>query len=207
VGDAAVKHTKQTSVTGGTARGAVAGAATGATLGSIVPGVGTAVGAGVGAGVGGVAGGVSAKRAKDAARSYSNAHRLLVAEFVICIIVLAFTPLTATEPIAAKDWMKRGTAMCGLFLVLGLMGAGSAAMARVSAAFGGLVTVALLVDQRSIFVKIAERFNSTAAPKPEEEAPVGEPQQSPSRPGEAPTGQPQQGRERFSEPQQTLRGR
>jgi hypothetical protein len=164
---------KKTSVRGGVAKGAVAGAGTGATLGSIVPGVGTAVGAGVGAAVGGAAGGVSAHREKAAERAAGrgSAQQLLVAEFIVCMILLALSPMSSDKEIAPKDWMKRGSAMCALFLVLGLVSHGSAAVAKVCAAFGGIVTVALLVDQRSVFTVIAEKLKSTGTATPPEEGP------------------------------------
>jgi hypothetical protein len=164
---------KKTSVRGGVAKGAVAGAGTGATLGSIVPGVGTAVGAGVGAAVGGAAGGVSAHREKAAERAAGrgSAQQLLVAEFIVCMILLALSPMSSDKEIAPKDWMKRGSAMCALFLVLGLVSHGSAAVAKVCAAFGGIVTVALLVDQRSVFAVIAEKLKTTGTATPPEEGP------------------------------------
>lgn len=168
----------RTSVTGKTAKGAVSGAATGAALGSVVPGVGTAVGAGVGAAVGGTAGAVSgakAKRAeKAAARGDSlSARRILVAEFVVCIIILALSPLSAPEgdPVKPGAWMKKGSAMCGLFLLLGLLASAGRGAAKVASAFGGLVVLVLLVDQRSLFTVLARTFASASA----DPAPIGPP--------------------------------
>lgn len=158
------------STVGHAARGALAGGSTGATVGSIVPGVGTAAGAAVGTGVGTVAGAASGRRAKrewKAARrsDLGGMRRVLVAEFVICTIILALTPLASStdKPVAPADWMKRGTALCGLFLILGLVSSASAQMAKVAASLGGLVTLVLAVDQRRLFGIIAERLQSTGS--------------------------------------------
>lgn len=89
-----------------------------------------------------------------------NPHRILIMEFVICIIILALYPLQGgKEDEKPGAWMKKGSAMCGLFLILGLVSSGGRKAGKVAAAFGGIVTVTLLVNERSVFVKIAELFN------------------------------------------------
>ena len=158
------------SVTGRAASGAAAGAATGATIGSLVPGLGTGVGAATGTVVGAAGGGLSgakAKRAyKAAMRTSPGARRALVAEFGICVVILALSPMTdkrRDEPPAT--WMKRFTAILGLFFLLGLISAGGRSMTRVAAGFGALVTVALAVSERDLFTRIATAFRSdTGAP-------------------------------------------
>lgn len=180
------------SVTRRTAGRAVSGAATGAALGSVVPGVGTGIGAAVGAVAGGASGAVSAAKDKRAAAApRSSAQRLLVAEFVICIVILALSPIAA-EPgtTAGRDWMKRGSAMCGLFLVLGLISAIGPRAGRVAAAFGGIATVTLLVDQRGIFAKLTGLMASTGGAEPDEYGPPEDepaaPPRQPDRPGTSP---------------------
>lgn len=160
----------KTSVTGKTAKGAVGGAATGAALGSVVPGVGTAAGAGVGAAVGGTAGAVGGMRARRAEKAAARGdgltiRRVLVAEFVVCIIILALSPVAAPEGSEPKpgDWMKKGSAMCGLFLLLGLLSSAGRGAGKVAAAFGGLVVLMLLVDQRSLFTVLARKFTSPSS--------------------------------------------
>lgn len=170
------------SVTRRAAGRAVSGAATGAALGSVVPGIGTGVGAAVGAAAGGASGAVSAAREKSGAGGpRSSAQRLLVAEFVICIVILALSPIAAPAgSVAGKDWMKRGSAMCGLFLVLGLVSAIGPRAGRVAAAFGGIATVTLLVDQRSIFGVLVDKLGSTGTAVPDEDGPPDEPTAPPA---------------------------
>lgn len=153
------------SVVGRAGAGAAAGAASGAALGSVVPGIGTAVGAGTGAAVGGVGGGISGARAKRAykasMRGDAGARRIIIAEFAVCIVIAALSPLTdrsRDEPAGA--WMKRMTAIMGLFFILALLSAGGRGMARAAAGFGGIVTVVLAVSERDLFVKIAQIFRT-----------------------------------------------
>ncbi len=97
--------------------------------------------------------GLTAKTAK------SGAQRALVAEFALCAIVLALSPIARNEDeVKAADWMKKGSALCGVFFLLGLLSAVGPKMARASVAFGGLVTLVLVVDQRSVFAKLTERL-------------------------------------------------
>jgi hypothetical protein len=174
---AATEKRQKPSVTKRAAGGAVSGAATGAALGSVVPGVGTAAGAAAGAVVGGASGARQASKDKRAARS--TATRALIAEFVVCIVILALSPLSNEEgKTSPADWMKRGSAMCGLFLMLGLVSSIGPRAARAATAFGGLVTLVLAVDQRSVFGVLASRFATTGAGAlakvgPDDEPPPG----------------------------------
>lgn len=163
-GTAAVgKPSTVKSVGGGAAAGAVAGAE----LGSIVPGLGTAVGAGAGAVLGGVAGGAKGHAAKKAARQAKRAqlgpaHSVLIAEFLLCMVILALSPLTdknSTE--GPQAFLKRGAATLLLFFVLALIASGGRGPAKVAAAGGGVVTLTLLLSQRDELVKIADLLTGT----------------------------------------------
>lgn len=159
----------KTSKTGRAARGAATGAAVGAGLGSVVPGVGTAIGGAAGAAVGGVGGLAGAVREDKAARVDSAARSALVAEFLLCMVVVGLSPLTdkhRDEPAGA--WMKRATALMGVFLVLGLIGSAGRGAARAATGFGGLLTLALLISERSMFTMIAAKFGGA-----DNGAPVG----------------------------------
>lgn len=134
------------------ASGAAEGAAAGAALGPEGAVAGAVIGAGKKA--------MAAKKKKQAAKRNAgrsrglvgNPRRALIAEFVICIILLALSPLAKPQgDLSAKKWMTKGSAMCLLFIILGLIGATGPRTQKVTAAFGALVTIALLIDQRSIF--------------------------------------------------------
>jgi hypothetical protein len=151
------------SVSGAAVGGAAGGAATGAALGSVVPGVGTGVGAGAGAVLGGAGGAVAGGKRKREWRKANSpapgARKALVAEFTVCLLIVALSPLTdthKTDPPGA--WMKRMAAVMGVFLVLAILSAFGRGAARTAAAFGGLMAVTLAVSERDLFTKIADIF-------------------------------------------------
>ncbi len=112
--------------------------------------------------------------------------RALVAEFLICMMILGLSPLAKAQgETKASAFMKTGTAMAGVFVILGLISAIGPKSSRTAAAFGGLVTLALLIDQRSVFGKIVEIFNS---PGQTEDDPEGAlPPDGQEKPPEPPT--------------------
>lgn len=156
---------KRTSVTGRAASGAAKGAGAGAALGSVVPGIGTLAGAGAGAVIGGGAGAAGGARARAAERraGRSSAHRLLIALFLVSMVIVAFSPLTdkhRNEPPAA--FMKRASAVMGLYFVLGLISSAGAGAAKAATGLGGLVTVALLVSERNVLTVLAAKIGTDA---------------------------------------------
>lgn len=175
----AVRRTEgRPSITGRAAAGAAAGTATGAAVGGPP---GAAVGAVLG-GTGGALAGRKAKKAYDIAMSGGGGFRqVLVAEFLICMVVAALSPLTdrkKDEPAPAH--MKRLTAIMGLFFVLGLVSAGGRGAAKLAAGFGGLVTVTLAISNRDLFMKVGTTFGKADEPaEPELVAP-----EDPMQPGQ-----------------------
>lgn len=147
--------------------GAAGGAATGAAVGSVVPGVGTAIGAGAGAAIGGAGGAAKAHTSKRAAKAAKRAalgpaRQLLTAEFVLCVAILALSPLTDKHKSEGPQaFLRRGAAICALFFILGLISSGGRGATKVAAGFGGLVTLTLLVSSRDVFAVLAKKFNST----------------------------------------------
>ena len=103
--------------------------------------------------------GRAGRAAADAAVPASHARRVLLAEFTLCLAVLAFSPLTdkhKTETPAA--FMKRASATMGVFFLLGLVSTGGRGASRAAAAFGALVTLVLLISQRSILTVLTARM-------------------------------------------------
>lgn len=138
----------------------VASAAGGAAGGAAIGPEGAAGGAVLGAITG-----AKAKKAWKKGQPTTGPQRALVAEFVICILILALSPLASkANEVTPRAWIKRGSAMCGVFLLLGLVSSVGPKTARAAVAFGALVTLVLLVDQRSIFAVLADRFKSDDPP-------------------------------------------
>lgn len=93
----------------------------------------------------------------------SPARRMLVAEFAVCMVLLAFSPVTdqkKSETPAA--FMKRGSAIMALFFVLGLIASGGDRASRAAAGFGALVTLGLAISSRSVFVVLTKKFATDA---------------------------------------------
>lgn len=120
-------------------KGAAAGAAGGAPAGP----EGAAVGAVLGALTGG--GGGKGKR-----RGPGN--RALVAEFVICMAMLAMSPLVDSGgSVTTGKWMKKGSATAAVFIILGFVSSMGESAKKVAAGLGLLMTLSVLLNERSVF--------------------------------------------------------
>lgn len=95
----------------------------------------------------------------------SNPRRMLVAEFVVCMIILALSPMSQKH---GSDngfkWMQRGGAVSLLFLIFGLIATLSDRAGRVAAAMGLTVTVGLLVSDADVFQNFLAGLQAPAAP-------------------------------------------
>jgi hypothetical protein len=116
----------------------------------------------------------AAAKAKRAARS--GARKILVAEYIVCMIILAFSPLTdrhGTDSVVT--WMKRGTAMSVVFLLLGIVSSGGPRAEKMAAAFGGLIAIGLAMNDRDVFATMATRLagSGASATAPEPAGPHG----------------------------------
>lgn len=89
-------------------------------------------------------------------------RRMMIAEFIVCVMLLGLSPL-AKPPgsMGPIRFMKRGSATCAFFIILGLLSTAGKGAAKAAATFGALVTLVLLVDQREAFGKLAVTLNSS----------------------------------------------
>lgn len=91
--------------------------------------------------------------------SGSSAKKLLIAEFILCMVILGFSPLAKkSKGDTPAGFMKRGSAIMGCFFILGLLTTAGRGPARAAAAFGGLITLVLLISSRSIFSVLAGKL-------------------------------------------------
>lgn len=141
------------------------GAAAGAGASGAARGAGSAA-KGAGKGSGGRSGdlltgaglsGLGKGKGPSKALPKSGARKVLIAEFALCMVILAFSPMTGKAP-TASAFMKRASAIMGLFFLLGLVSTGGRGASRASAGFGGLVTLVLLISDRSIFTVLTKKF-------------------------------------------------
>lgn len=104
-------------------------------------------------------------RAGKIGRKQASSQRLLIVEFVVCIVVLGMQPLVSD--VGPAPWMKKGSAVSLLFFILALIGSIGPGSRKVASGFGGLVTVAVLLNERSVFTFITQKMNSASkAPAP-----------------------------------------
>lgn len=90
---------------------------------------------------------------------FSSQH-LLIGEFLVCFLVLALSPLA--KDVKASDWMKKSSAVCLLFVILSVIGSAGPKSRQAASGLGALITLALLLDQRSIFSVVIKQFGSSA---------------------------------------------
>lgn len=102
-----------------------------------------------------------------------SARRVLVAEFTLCMVVVAFAPLSKKGESAAA-FMKRASALMGVFLLLALVSTAGRGASRAAAGFGALVTLGLLISSRSVFTVLATKIGSTAGEGPDDDAHVAD---------------------------------
>lgn len=90
-------------------------------------------------------------------------RRMMIAEFIVCVVILGLSPLAkGSGEMGPVRFMKRGSATCGFFIILGLLSSAGKGAAKAGAMFGALVTLVLLVDQREIFGKLAKTLNASS---------------------------------------------
>lgn len=94
---------------------------------------------------------------KGAGRSIGS-QGALVAEFLACMLILLLSPLG--KDVSAKDFMRKGTAVSLLFIVLAMIGSAGPGARRAVTAFGGLLTLVVFLDQRNLLLTISGKFGS-----------------------------------------------
>lgn len=106
-------------------------------------------------------------------------HRIILAEFVTCVVLVSAVPVLAPRKPGAADEalslsapLVRLTAVCIVFFVLALMGSGDKA-GKAAAAFGGLITLGALLNATDTVTGLAMAFAGT--PRAPADAEAGEP--------------------------------
>jgi hypothetical protein len=88
---------------------------------------------------------------------------MMIGEFIVCVVILGLSPLAkGSGEMGPVRFMKRGSATCAFFIILGLISSAGKGAAKAGAMFGALVTLVLLVDQREIFGKLAKTLNASS---------------------------------------------
>jgi len=120
----------------------------------------------------------SAKREIGSAKAMLPAktyHRIVLAEFAACVLMIGATPILAPKTTSRKGHIEvdtgvtlagplvRLTATCVVFFVLALMASGQRA-GKVAAAFGALVTLGVAMNSIDALTALAKVFNNGKTP-------------------------------------------
>lgn len=100
-----------------------------------------------------------------AAGKGSGAHRIVIAEFIACVVLIGMSPLLTRQSTnghlyVANDFLRM-SGVCLLFFILALL-SNSPQMSRFAAAFGGLVTLGALYNASAAITALAELFTRKA---------------------------------------------
>lgn len=93
----------------------------------------------------------------------------LVAEFVICMLILLLSPLTHSgADTTVSKFMKKGSATAGVFVILGFVSAGGGTARKVANGLGLLMTLTIVLNERSVFGEIVKAVSGegVSIPKP-----------------------------------------
>ncbi len=108
-------------------------------------------------------------------------RRMMIAEFIVCAVLLGLSPLAKGRgEMGPVRFMKRGSATCALFVVLGLVSSAGRGAARAAAMFGALVPLVLLVDPREAVGRLATVLTVSEADEEKDQAFLAEAGPDPS---------------------------
>lgn len=109
--------------------------------------------------------GSPAKKAPAAARALgkvpARARKWLLAELVVCVLLLSLSGMTGT---ASKTGTQldtgsrlavKGSALAGIFIVLGLVSAGGKGAEKAAGSLGALITLAYMFNEREVFTTLS----------------------------------------------------
>ena len=114
-----------------------------------------------GAAAGALAGLLTGGKGKRAA----GGNKALVAELVVCMALLILSPLIAKGgDITAAKFMKKGSATLGVFVVLGIISTTGQTGRKVASGLGMLMTLTVLLNERSVFATITEMVSGEGTP-------------------------------------------
>jgi hypothetical protein len=113
-------------------------------------------------------------------RDRGGYHRIVIAEFIATIIIIAMSPFlvprttgsadpeteakAAVRDLALSAPLVRLTAACAVFFVLALLSTG-ARTGKIAAAFGGLVTLGALINATDMWTAVGQVFAGAQARK------------------------------------------
>lgn len=116
----------------------------------------------------------SKSRAPAAARALgkvpARARKWLLAELVVCVLLLALSGMTGTasktgtQQDTGSRLAVKGSALAGVFIVLGLVSAGGKGGEKAAGSLGLLITLAYMFNEREVFTTLSTWAKAAGAP-------------------------------------------
>lgn len=115
--------------------------------------------------------GGKAKSGGRRAVRFALGRKALLAEFIACLLLLGLSGITGT--VTGSDGIEqtgsrlaiKGSALAGVFVVLGLVAAGGKGAERAAGALGAVITLAYVFQERATFAAVA-KWAGTQAKEP-----------------------------------------
>lgn len=156
-GRVAAKQASKTAATNAAAKTAPAGGGGGTGGGTGTPGGNKGKGTPGGKGSGGTSGGKKAQSSGRGKRAvswaWSGSKKLLMAQFVLCVVILALGSMTSDPQdgkSAAGRAMVKGSAFALIFFLLAILSAGGKGAAKSATAVGTLITVSYALTSSDV---------------------------------------------------------
>jgi hypothetical protein len=114
------------------------------------------------AGAGGAAGGAGKKKTgSKLGKVGAHGRKWLLAEFVVCVLLLGLGAMTGKgsdddEQQTGSRLAIKGSAVAGVFLVLGLLSSGGKGAEKAAGALGLVVTLAYAFNEKETFTTISD---------------------------------------------------
>ena len=89
-------------------------------------------------------------------------RRVLLAEFLICMVIVGLGVLGVEQDKAASHAIRRVSALCALFFILATAASWGDGPRRAANGLGGLVTLTFLVSERQGFRAVGNYFTTAA---------------------------------------------
>lgn len=100
----------------------------------------------------------------------ARARKWLLAELVVCVLLLALSGMTGTasktgtQQDTGSRLAVKGSALAGVFIVLGLVSAGGKGGEKAAGSLGLLITLAYMFNEREVFTTLSTWAKAAGAP-------------------------------------------
>jgi hypothetical protein len=100
----------------------------------------------------------------------AHGRKWLLAELVVCVLLLTLAGMTGqaskdgTQTDTGSQMAVKGSALAGVFIVLGLVSAGGRGAEKTAGALGLMITLAYMFNEREVFTTLSAWAKAAGAP-------------------------------------------